>query len=307
MGVWRRYSFGLLGLLLLVAGCASGPSQPRSSGTGAGSQAHYKVGRPYQIKGRWYHPAEDPDYDRTGVASWYGDDFHGRPTANGEIFDMRTMTAAHTTLPLPSMVEVTNLENGKRTVVRVNDRGPFAHDRIIDLSRAAARKLGFEQNGLAKVRVRYLGPAALPGKGTPQRVVRRKTPEKKRTTSPVRPAAAPPVAPTPSPARTPEQRDIAELITQAGVDREPVLPEPEAELIYIIEVATMSDLNRLPLLRARLINEGPLSIVRDSADTAPARYIINLGPFTDEQDAYERLEAVREAGYGNAKIVAKTP
>ena len=124
---------------------------------------HYKVGKAYKINGRWYQPAEDPTYNRTGIASWYGRDFHGRPTANGEIFDMNQMTAAHTTLPLPSLVEVKNLENGRRVTVRVNDRGPFANDRIIDLSRAAARELGFEQNGLARVRVRYLGPAPLPG------------------------------------------------------------------------------------------------------------------------------------------------
>src|SRR5207244_1627595 len=126
-------------------------------------QGGYKVGAPYQVGGIWYVPKEDPNYDRTGVASWYGDAFNQKTTANGEIFDMNAVTAAHTTLPLPSMVEVTNLDNGKTLVVRVNDRGPFVGDRIIDLSRQAARQLGYDRAGLAHVRVRYVGPAPLLG------------------------------------------------------------------------------------------------------------------------------------------------
>lgn len=115
--------------------------------------------RPYVIRGRTYTPVIDESYDRTGVASWYGDAFHGRPTATGEIYDMNGMSAAHTTLPLPSLAEVTNLETGQSIVVRVNDRGPFIDNRIIDLSRGAADVLGVRNQGLAQVRVRYLGPA----------------------------------------------------------------------------------------------------------------------------------------------------
>ncbi|WP_296818128.1 septal ring lytic transglycosylase RlpA family protein [Brevundimonas sp.] len=115
--------------------------------------------RPYQVRGRWYTPEMDEAYDRTGVASWYGDAFHGRPTATGEIFDMHALTAAHTTLPLPSLVEVTNLQTGQSIIVRVNDRGPFVDDRLIDLSRGAADALGVRSQGLARVRVRYVGPA----------------------------------------------------------------------------------------------------------------------------------------------------
>ena len=123
----------------------------------------YKVGVPYQVSGRWYYPKDDPRYDRTGVASWYGDDFHGRKTANSEIYDMMAMSAAHTTLPMPSYAWVTNLENGRTVLVRINDRGPYAHERVIDLSRAAARALGSEVRGLSQVRVRYAGPAPLNG------------------------------------------------------------------------------------------------------------------------------------------------
>lgn len=121
--------------------------------------SHQKVGRRYTIMGRSYTPKHQPDYDRTGEASWYGPKFHGKPTANGETFDKRAMTAAHKTLPLNSIVVVTNLENGRVITVRLNDRGPFIGDRMIDLSEAAAEALGYKQNGLAKVRVQYAGPA----------------------------------------------------------------------------------------------------------------------------------------------------
>ena len=123
----------------------------------------YKLGNPYRVAGRTYVPRHDPNYDRTGIASWYGDDFHGRLTSNGEVFDMHKVTAAHPTLPLPSRVRVTNLENGRSIVLRVNDRGPFVHDRIIDLSRAAADRLGFRRQGTAKVRITYVGRANLGG------------------------------------------------------------------------------------------------------------------------------------------------
>lgn len=121
--------------------------------------------RPYQIAGRWYRPAEQPDYDETGMASWYGARHNGRPTASGEIFDMTALTAAHKTLPLPGLVEVTNLENGRRAVLRVNDRGPFSEGRIIDLSRAAADELGLLSKGVGQVRVRYIGRAPRRGGG----------------------------------------------------------------------------------------------------------------------------------------------
>lgn len=116
----------------------------------------YKVGNPYQIEDIVYYPQEYDYYEEVGVASWYGDDFHGRSTANGEIYNMGAMTAAHQTLPLPSMVRVTNLSNGKNVVVRVNDRGPFAKSRIIDVSESAADKLGFKGRGTATVKVELL-------------------------------------------------------------------------------------------------------------------------------------------------------
>ena len=157
---------------LRLAACASGPRPApiagigTGSGTGGGTEGRpssrysgYKVGQPYQVRGVWYTPQEQPDYDEIGMASWYGEAFHNRYTADGEVFDMTLPSAAHTTLPLPSLVEVTNLSNGRTLVVRVNDRGPFVDGRIIDLSKEAAAELGFVTAGVTKVRVRYVGRA----------------------------------------------------------------------------------------------------------------------------------------------------
>ena len=120
---------------------------------------HQKVGKTYTIMGKSYTPKHNPDYDEEGIASWYGDKFHGKPTATGEIYDKNDLTAAHKTLPLNSWAYVTNLENGRTLMVRLNDRGPFIGDRIIDLSEAAANALGTKGQGLGKVRVQYAGPA----------------------------------------------------------------------------------------------------------------------------------------------------
>jgi len=123
----------------------------------------YRVGKPYMVAGRTYIPEEDSNYSKIGKASWYGEDFHGRYTANGEIFDMHAISAASPTLPLPSYARVTNLENNRSLVVRVNDRGPYVGDRVIDLSVRAAKLLGFHEDGLANVRVEYVGRAPLAG------------------------------------------------------------------------------------------------------------------------------------------------
>ncbi len=133
------------------------PSRPRL----ARVKGVRKVGKPYKIAGKWYHPRVDATYNAVGTASWYGPGFHGKKTANGELYDQWALTAAHPTLPMPSIVEVTNLENGRTVMVRVNDRGPFAHGREIDMSRYAAQLLGFEGQGTAKVRVRFVKPAPL--------------------------------------------------------------------------------------------------------------------------------------------------
>ena len=160
-------SKGLMVLLacLSLAACASpryavrddAPSTSRPA-TRSGERLPGTM-RPYEVGGKWYTPRADPDYDEKGIASWYGEQFHNRNTANGEVFDMDLVSAAHKTLPLPCIVEVTDLDTGKKIRVRVNDRGPFVSGRIIDLSKGAAKKLGTYQKGVARVRVRYIGPA----------------------------------------------------------------------------------------------------------------------------------------------------
>src|SRR5215470_17373272 len=142
--------------LAIVAACSTSERTSPPAATAGQGKGLYKVGKPYQVDGIWYYPKEDWSYDETGIASWYGEQFHGRYTANGEVFDLNGLTAAHHTLPMPSMVEVTNLENGRSLELRVNDRGPFAAGRIIDVSRQAAQLLGFERNGTAKVRVHLM-------------------------------------------------------------------------------------------------------------------------------------------------------
>jgi len=154
----NSYPIGILAPLALcafLASCASHPSAGGASGTGSGAGV-YKVGQPYQIGGEWYYPREDYSYDETGVASWYGADFHDHMTANGEIFNKNELTAAHKTLPLPTLARITNLDNGRSIVVRINDRGPFSGTRLIDVSQRAAQLLGFESQGTAKVRVQVL-------------------------------------------------------------------------------------------------------------------------------------------------------
>ena len=134
------------------------PGEPVPKGGGV-----YRVGKPYMVGGREYVPQENVNYNAVGMASWYGDDFHGRYTANGEIFDMNSLSAAHPTLPLPSYVRVTNLANHRSIVVRVNDRGPYVGDRVIDVSVKTAKLLGFYGEGLTRVKVEYVGRAPLEG------------------------------------------------------------------------------------------------------------------------------------------------
>src|SRR4030081_1680550 len=147
---------------------ALGDPVPKGGGT-------YRVGKPYTVGGRVYVPEEDTDYRAEGLASWYGDDFHGRLTANGEVFDMGSLTAAHPTLPMPCYARVTNLGNGKSLIVRVNDRGPYHGNRLIDVSNKAAELLEFKGNGVARVRVEYVARAPLEGSDDRQLVATLRT------------------------------------------------------------------------------------------------------------------------------------
>lgn len=139
---------------------ATGNNIPKGGG-------RYLVGQPYQVRGKWYYPREDFSYDKAGIASWYGSAFHGRLTANGEVYDQMHLSAAHPTFPLPSYARVTNLENGSSVIVRVNDRGPYHEGRIIDLSNKTADMLDLQHSGTGKVRVQYAGRARMDGHDMP--------------------------------------------------------------------------------------------------------------------------------------------
>jgi rare lipoprotein A len=296
----------LLGLLLIaIAGCSSSPPSPEGT---------YKLGKPYQIAGRWYHPEYDPGYDRVGVASWYGEPFHGRATANGEVFDRGIVTAAHPTLPLPSMVSVTNLDNGREMTIRVNDRGPFVGDRIIDLSQEAARQLGFEQRGLAPVRVRFVSLAD--ARGTPP--------------SPTLPPAPAAVAErgraAPPPALAPAQVAAAEpppTQTLAGRGRTAPPPTPPAVQVAAAEPPPIQTLAEAPArCHGRFIQVGafaeraraqrmvaelhalepmPVSLAAPAEDRL-AR--VRLGPIPDPASASAALERLKRFGFAGAFIVA---
>ncbi len=167
---------------------AWGEPVPKGGGT-------YRVGKPYMVAGKMYVPEEDVNYRAEGLASWYGDDFHGRLTANGEVFDMGSLTAAHPTLPMPCYARVTNLSNGKSLIVRVNDRGPYHGNRLIDVSNKAAELLEFKGNGVARVRVEYVGRAPLEGSDDRQLMATLRTGVPAPSPSMVRIASAKPFVP----------------------------------------------------------------------------------------------------------------
>jgi rare lipoprotein A len=213
--------------------------------------AHQRVGKPYKIAGKRYTPKHQPKYDKTGLASWYGPKFNGKPTASGEIFDKSDLTAAHKTLPLNSLVHVTNLENGRTLIVRVNDRGPFVDDRIIDLSEATAKALGTIQNGLAKVRVRYAGPAdpsaakhmynaPSPRPQTPPAPLAAERPQALSTPAPQRPLAPQPqMQPQPQPQLQPQAQSEYQSLRSLGgqLSLPPVQPTPQPERVSEVEMA----------------------------------------------------------------------
>lgn len=281
-------------LALTVVGCASTPRRAETP------NPHYKVGAPYEIAGKRYVPREEPGYQAVGVASWYGDAFDGKKTANGEVFDKKRLSAAHTTLPLPSLVEVENLDNGRKAIVRVNDRGPFARDRLIDLSHAAAIELGFERAGLAKVRVKYLGPADLharapaPGDGASAVYARLETPKAVASTDASPP---PPAAIAPAPAAMVEIDGIADAISAAAGD---VLAPSDGGLW--ITVAEFADLSDVKSSKAVGLSPGEEARVVSRQSGAKTVFSYEIGPYRTMTEADTRLALLRDAGYPDAWI-----
>lgn len=222
--------YGVYASPRLVAG--ADPIDPGVSRRGV-----YLVGRPYVVAGKRYVPHEDTNYSAVGTASWYGNDFHGRLTANGEVFDMHDVTAAHKTMPLPSYARVTNLENGDSIIVRVNDRGPYHGGRVIDVSRRAAELLEFKQQGTGRVKVEYVGRAKPTGSDTAMLVASLRT-----DGSPAQlnlggvpdtmvaqvPAVAPvPAAPAPAPVLLAAYQAPAQPAVASAEALPPAIAEPE--------------------------------------------------------------------------------
>lgn len=263
---------GILLFLLFLSGCAS-HGTPELAGLSPEAQAvvikqHggvYKVGNPYQIFGKWYYPKEDYSYSEIGMASWYGDDFHAKRTANGEKYDMNTLTAAHRTLPLPSIVKVTNLENGRSLVVRVNDRGPYAKDRIIDISKRGAQLLGYQTKGITKVRVELMVKeskalkAALLGQTS---AVHEKT---------------------------------KEILERQGVDTDFLKG-------YYIQTGSFGQKSLAQNFASKLEKFGA-PLIKEAYVDEKKYYRVRLGPLQNEDEAQQLLLKVRSNGFSDARII----
>ncbi len=303
-------------LLVVVAGCillaacagTKPPSyaikEPAGQGTERGG---YKVGKPYQIQGVWYYPAEDYDYDETGIASWYGPDFHGKYTANGEVFDQNEVTAAHRTLPMPCYVRVTNLENGRSLVVRVNDRGPFAHSRILDLSRRAAQLLGIEGRGTAKVRVQILAEESrelamrLKAKGEETQVAAapRISVQAETLPAPGSREAAKPIA---KPAAPPESAAAAPLPDAQALEHQQVKLEPVHATHMFIQAGAFTHFDNANRLSVSLSTLGKTTITQVQTK-AGTFFRVRMGPIASVDAADALLEKVISSGYPEAKLV----
>jgi rare lipoprotein A len=268
--------------------------------------------RPYTINNVRYVPKDDPKYDETGLASWYGEPFHGRLTAAGEIYDMNRVSAAHKTLPLPTTVEVTNLENGRVLVVRVNDRGPFVDGRIIDLSRRAAQLLGFERDGVARVRVRIKGS---PDDAFVMRPKAITVAEEKSVTAAPRPtvqvaALAPPDAaegasamslstpavtraPAAPPDMLPEQAAAAETVYRVPVD---------AATRLFVQAGAFTDYQNALRMKAMLSPVGGVDIQHALIDDRDF-YRVRIGPLGDVNEADRALARIKSQGAGDARII----
>ncbi|WP_293902877.1 septal ring lytic transglycosylase RlpA family protein [Phenylobacterium sp.] len=298
-----------LALLLLAGASLSACVTPRYPSHAAGpqigpaapGQGGYKVGAPYQVAGIWYVPREDATYDQTGIASWYGDEFHQKATANGETFDMNAASAAHTTLPLPSMVEVTNLDNGKKLVVRVNDRGPFVDNRIIDLSHEAARELGYDRAGLAHVRVRYVGPAPLLGPDAGIRYAGDKPlPTRLASVAPARAAMAYGAAPDPALALAPGAAAAPMRAAPAVVGiTSGALPPLTGAAISSTPIAA-APIVAAPLAAA---HAGPAALASTASVASGLR--IQAGAFSSEVNAQRAAAQLATAGRASVEPVQR--
>lgn len=305
--LFRARGLLVVGMAAFAAACA-GPRAEFPVARAPSPHPVYKVGQPYQIDGTWYYPREQPDYDETGIASWYGTPFYGQLTANGELYDAAALTAAHRTLPMPVNVRVTNLENGRSLMLRINDRGPYARGRIIDVSARAAKLLGFYQSGTARVRVTFVSRAPLPGgtmpDDTPLAVAKAlpAAPTAKvqmAALDPVAGAAALPLPPPAAPVTEPSPSPASLDVQPTGQVTE--VPVPAITHIYV-QAGAFSVYANARRLRDRLDTAGNLVI--SSIDINGRRfYRVRVGPFDDVNAADATLAKLLDLGNNDAKIV----
>ncbi len=284
----------------------------------------YKLGKPYQIGKAWYYPKSDYSYNETGIASWYGPGFHGKATANGESFDQNALTAAHRTLPMPSMVRVTNLDNGRSIKVRINDRGPFKNGRIIDLSRRAADLLGFRRQGTAKVRVeivedesRALASAALTEDAAataPDAAPR--TPVAVETlaqdtggTPDANPAVPATGSATPAASQTALAMPRAD---RAKARPSLVVPAPDGIVTTVpvrsgriyVQAGSFTQIANANKLRARLIKIGTAQIAQTMVDRRRF-FRVRFGPMGSVDEADRLLAMLIDNGHNDARVVVE--
>jgi rare lipoprotein A len=247
---------------------------PAPTPAAPGAFAEPYAGPPYQVEGKWYVPTYEPSYDEVGVASWYGPTFHGKDSASGEPFDENAMTAAHPTLPIPSLVRVTNLENGRVVVVRLNDRGPFVDDRIIDLSKKAGEALDLHGKGTAKVRVQYVGPAPA-----------------KPNSVPLQSVSYPQLPPAPMPA------PAAQEFRVSGQPLPPVAPVQRSmsQRGYFLQAGSFADLGNAEALRALLSGFGQVSLATANVGGTDY-YRVMMCPWASRAEAEQAQGRLSESG-----------
>jgi rare lipoprotein A len=275
-----------------------------------------KLGKPYEVAGIWYYPKVDNSYDETGIASWYGEPFHGRKTANGAVYDMHRLTAAHKTLPLPTDVRVTNLENGRSIIVTVNDRGPFAHSRIIDLSYRGAQLLGMVEKGTAKVRVQVVGSGdnnldqtiiAKPDTPAGEQNNVAAAPQAKIVSNTLTPPPNIKAAPLPKPNALPEPA-VAATETQVASVQPYNTPAPTVSVSPItaseifIQAGAFVDYNNANILSARLSSMGPTKVSQVLVNGQDF-YRVRVGPVQDIDRADQLLADLINTGHSDARII----
>lgn len=297
---------------VLAAACSTPPAPPPRPVEDHAVQVPpnagvYKVGQPYQVENIWYYPREQPDYDETGIASWYGPTFYGKHTANGEMYDGNQLTAAHKTLPMPVNVRVTNLDNGKSLIVRVNDRGPFARGRIIDLSKRAAELLDVVQTGTARVRVTYLARAdingAPPPSVTPPAIASAlpAAPSGKVDTAALGIVPGATVAPAPAKPAAPTQPILSQMFAAADQPTGKVtrVPVPVVTHLYV-QLGAFSKMENAKALLNRVGGDLRISTLQRGGQTL---YRVRSGPLSSVADADAALSRITGAGANDAHIV----